>query len=236
MPLHFLLEIAVQSVPSARAAERGGANRIELCANLDCGGTTPSVETQRKARAAIQIPIHILVRPRGGNFVYSSAEIGQMKQQIETAKRIGMNGVVFGILMPDQTIDVQRTRELIAVANPLPVTFHRAFDETIHPKQALEDAIATGASRILTSSGESSAIRGAARLKELTELAGNRIALMPGGGLHAGNLLDLLQIVPAKEIHSGLGAILPYGSADFASFESEVRKLVRLSAPAASET
>src|SRR5271154_6093604 len=129
MPVPFLLEIAVQSLETARAAERGGAHRIELCAQLDRGGTTPPAELQREDRKAVQIPIHVLIRPRDGNFVYSKDEMESMKERIDAAKATRMNGVVLGVLNADQSIDIQQTRELVRRASPLPVTFHRAFDE-----------------------------------------------------------------------------------------------------------
>jgi copper homeostasis protein len=225
MPVPFLLEIAVESVEAARAAERGGAHRIELCANLHNGGTTPSVELQHAACAALRIPIHVLIRPRDGNFVYSKSELESMKQQIDAAKQAGASGVVLGLLNANQSVDVQATRELVRQTDPLPVTFHRAFDETPDLLQALEDVCSTGAKRILTSGGAKDAITGIPTLRRLLAAAGDRIIVMPGGGIHSENVSELLDVTGAREIHSGLGMVLKYGSEDVATFESEVRKL-----------
>jgi len=225
MPAPYLLEIAVQSLETARAAERGGAHRVELCAQLDRGGTTPPVELQRHVRAAVQIPIHLLIRPRDGNFVYSINEMESMKQQIEAAKANGMNGVVLGVLNTDRSIDIQRTRELVRRANPLPVTFHRAFDETGDLLQALEDVCSTGAARILTSGGAKDAVSGALTLQSLVEAAADRIIIMPGGGIRAENIASVVRATRAREFHSGLGTVMDYDAQDVSKFESEVRKL-----------
>jgi len=225
MTASLLLEIAVQYLETARAAERGGAQRIELCAQLDRGGTTPSVELQREVRKAVQIPIHVLIRPRDGDFVYSEDEMESMKRQIETAKANGMNGVVLGILNADQSIDIERTRELVKHATPLPVTFHRAFDETPDPLQAFSEVISTGAARILTSGGAKDAVAGSAKLRELVQAAGDRIIVMPGGGIRAENMAGVLRVTGAREIHSGLGTVMDYNAQAVAKFESEVRKL-----------
>jgi copper homeostasis protein len=226
MSIPFLLEIAVESVEAARAAERGGAHRIELCAHLNNGGTTPSMELQREVRAVLRIPIHVLIRPRDGNFVYSKSELESMKQQIEAAKQLGMNGVVLGVLSAIQSVDVEITRELVQHADPLPVTFHRAFDETSDLLQALEDVCSTGSTRILTSGGAKDAITGISTLRRLLAAAGDRIIVMPGGGIRSENVSGLLRSTGAREIHSGLGTALKYGSEDVAKFGTEVRKLV----------
>ena len=225
MPVPFLLEIAVESIEAALAAERGGAHRIELCATLDNGGTTPPVELQREARAALRIPFHTLIRPREGSFVYSPSELELMKQQVDTAKQAGASGVVLGILNSNRSIDVQTTRELVRRADPLPVTFHRAFDETSDLLQALEDVCRTGAKRLLTSGGAKDAITGIPNLQRLFVAAGERIIVMPGAGIRGENISELLHATAAREIHCGLGTILKYNSKDFAKFESEVRKL-----------
>jgi copper homeostasis protein len=226
MSVPVLLEIAVESIEAALAAERGGAHRLELCANLNNGGTTPPVELQREARAALRIPIHVLIRPRDGNFVYSKSELESMKQQIDAAKQGGMNGVVLGALRADRCVDAETTRELARHADPLPVTFHRAFDETSDLLQALEDVCSSGAKRILTSGGAKDAITGIPTLQRLLAAAGDRIIVMPGGGIHSENVSELLGVTGAREIHSGLGTVLKYGSEDVATFEYEVRKLI----------
>ena len=225
MPVPYLLEIAVQSLEPARAAERGGAHRIELCAQLDRGGTTPPLELQSHVRAALQIPIHVLIRPRDGNFVYSTNEMESMKQQIETAKANGMDGVVLGVLNADRSIDIQRTRELVRLAHPLPVTFHRAFDESPDLLQALDDVRSTGVARILTSGGSKDAVTGARTLRSLVEAAADRIIILPGGGIRAENIAGVLRASGAREVHSGLGTVMDYNAQDVSKFESEVRKL-----------
>jgi copper homeostasis protein len=220
-----LLEIAVESVEAARAAERGGAHRIELCATLDNGGTTPPLELQREARAVLRIPVHVLIRPRAGDFVYSESELQTMKLQIDAAKQLGADGVVLGVLDSDRSVDIEAARELVRHVNPLPVTFHRAFDETPDLLQALKDVCSTGAKRILTSGGAKDAIAGIAMLQRLQAAGGDRIIVMPGGGIRGDNVSELLGATGARELHSGLGTVLNYGSPDIAKFESEVRKL-----------
>jgi copper homeostasis protein len=225
MPAPYLLEIAVQSLETARAAERGGAHRIELCALLDHGGTTPPVALQRDVRAALQIPIHVLIRPRDGNFVYAKNEMETMKRQIESAKANGMHGVVLGVLNAEHSIDIRRTRELVRLAHPLQVTFHRAFDETPDLLQALDDVCSTGAARILTSGGAKDAVSGAITLRSLLEAAGDRIIVMSGGGIRSENVAGVLRSTGAREFHSGLGTVMDYNSQDIAKFENEVLKL-----------
>jgi copper homeostasis protein len=220
-----LLEISVETLEAALAAERGGADRIELCGNLSVGGVTPDAELLRAVRAQVRIPIFSMVRPRAGNFVYSSAELTEMKQAICAAKESGMDGVVLGVLTKDHRVDVERTRELIELAKPLTVTYHRAFDEADGLHRALEGVIQTGAKRILTSGGAKSVLEGAATLTELIEAAGNRIIIVPGAGMSAANILEVAQRTKAREFHSGLSSVLTYGSSDYKRFEEEVRKL-----------
>lgn len=221
----YLLEISVDTLDKAVAAERGGADRIELCAELSVGGLTPARELLRAVRAKIGIPIYSMIRPREGNFVYSQAEFAEMKRSITVAKEAQMNGVVLGLLREDRRVDVNRTHDLVELARPLPVTFHRAFDETPSPSEALEDVIRTGAERILTSGGAKSAPEGAATLAELVRTARDRIIIVPGAGISAANLSKVAQQTGAREFHSGLSSALPYGSRDYEKFEAEVRKL-----------
>ena len=232
----FLLEISVQTVEAAQAAKRGGAGRIELCADLSVGGLTPPRELLRAARAAVRMPIFSMIRPRAGDFVYSAPEFEEMKRAIDVAKESGMNGVVLGILREDRSVDVDRTRELVERARPLPVTFHRAFDECSRKRsgdectdfqQSLEDVIRTGAARILTSGGAKSALEGASILRNLVQLAGERIVILPGAGNSAENIAEVVRRTAAREFHSGLSSVLPYSSRDFARFETEVGKLAR---------
>lgn len=222
-----LLEISVETVESAVAAERGGADRIELCGNLSIGGVTPDAELLRTVRAQVRIPIFSMVRPRAGDFLYSKDEFQEMKQAISTAKDSGMDGVVLGILTEKRRVDSERTRQLVELAKPLPVTYHRAFDEAADLRQALEDVIASGAKRILTSGGAKSALEGAALLADLVEAAGERIVIVPGAGISALSIEQVAQRTGAREFHSGLSAVLPYGSTDYRKFEDEVRKLAK---------
>jgi copper homeostasis protein len=226
MPRKFLLEIAVASFERALAAERAGAHRLELCADLEAGGLTPSLKLIRQVRSAIKIPIHALVRPRPGNFVYTSDEFAQMKQEIAALSRENVQGIVTGVLLPDGSVDKQRSRELIALSSPMQATFHRAFDETNNLAAALEDIALTGAHRILTSGGAPDAQVGASVLRSLVQRAGNRITILPGGGLHAGNIAEVARTTGARELHTGLGGIIPYASQNVEAFESAVRDCV----------
>jgi copper homeostasis protein len=157
MSNRVVLEICVESVDHAVAAERGGAHRIELCSDLSSGGITPSAGLMQTARRQVRIPIHVLIRPRPGDFCYSDSELEIMRNDVLAAKQFGMDGVVLGILQPTARVDIERTRALVDLAHPLPVTFHRAFDASETLEAALEDVIQTGASRVLTSGGEARA-------------------------------------------------------------------------------
>jgi len=201
MSKNYLMEICLDSVESALAAQEGGADRVELCDNLFEGGTTPSLGTIQVARKMLHIGLQVMIRPRGGDFCYSAIEFEVMKADILAAKAAGADGVVFGILNPDGTIDVARSRELTELARPLNVTFHRAFDMTREPFQALEDVIATGADRLLTSGLEKSVIEGIDLIIQLIEKAGDRIIVMPGAGITERNKEFFLKAVQPKEIH-----------------------------------
>jgi copper homeostasis protein len=231
----ILLEIAVESLETAAAAERGGADRIELCRDLFVGGLTPELALIRAARQEIHIPIFVMIRPRAGDFVYSPDELAQMKKNIAAAKDAGASAVVFGILKPDHTVDIDRTRELVAFAQPLPVTFHRAFDECPDLSQALEDVVRAGASCILTSGGAASAPEGAAKIAKLVTVAGERITLVPGAGIQARNILQLAAATGALEFHSGLSTVLPYPQTDYLKFEKEVRAMANVLSALSSE-
>lgn len=225
MTKRFTLEVSVASVEGALAAERGGADRIELCAELSVGGLTPTRELLGHVREKIGISIYSMIRPREGNFVYSVTEFAEMKRSVVVAKEVGMNGVVLGILKKDRRVDVERTRELVELAQPLHVTFHRAFDDTPNLDEALEDVIRTGSARILTSGSAKSAPEGAATLAQLVRAARDRIMIVPGAGISAVNITKVVQQTGAHEFHSGLSTALPYSSHDYAKFEAEVRKL-----------
>jgi copper homeostasis protein len=201
MKTNTVIEVCVDSIHSAMAAQQGGAQRIELCDNLFEGGTTPSAGTIRIARERLSIGVNVMIRPRGGDFCYSDEEFDIMKYDIQTAKELGADGIVLGILRPDGTVDVERCTELIGLARPMSVTFHRAFDVASDAELALEAVIACGAQRLLTSGQEPSAIEGMDTIRELMERARERIIIMPGGGVSARNLDRLLRSTGAKEVH-----------------------------------
>ena len=215
----------MQTAEAAVAAERGGAHRVELCADLAVGGLTPSEELMRQARDQVRLPIFAMIRRRAGDFVYSAKEVDRMGRDIDAARRLGMNGVVLGLLAPDRRVDVPRTKELVKFAGHLPVTFHRAFDACSNLLESLEDVIGSGAARILTSGGEPTAAEGADVLASLIDVARERIAILPGGGINASNIADVAEKTGAREFHSGLGSVLAYGNEDYAAFEDEVRRL-----------
>ncbi len=223
MQKEILLEVAVSSLERAIAAERAGAHRLELCEHLDLGGIAPAITLVRRVHSAVRIPIHVMVRPRSGGFVYNAGEFALMKEEIAAMRGEGVLGIVTGLLRDDHTIDVERTRELVELARPLPVTFHRAFDAAPNLSEALEDAIRTGATRILTSARAASAANATETLRKLIEQAGSRITLLPGGGLHAGNIDTVARVPGVRELHTGLGRILPYNDPDPAKFEAAVR-------------
>jgi copper homeostasis protein len=220
-----ILEISVESAAAAVAAERGGAHRIELCADLRMGGLTPSEDLMRVVRGRVRLPVFAMIRPRAGNFVYSDEERMRMRIDIAMAQRVGMDGIVLGLLAPGARVDLERTRMLVLAARPLPVTFHRAFDEVADLDAALRDVIVAGAARILTSGGATSAPAGIENLARLVKAANERVIILPGGGINASNVAQIAKQSGAHEIHSGLGSVLAYGQEDYALFENEVRKL-----------
>jgi len=194
------IEVCVDSVESALAAEAGGAVRVELCANLLEGGTTPSAGMIELARANLDLGLQVIIRPRGGDFCYSPIEFEMMKRDIETAKKLGADGVVIGILQPDGSVDLERCAALIALARPLNVTFHRAFDMTCDPYIALEALISLQVDRILTSGQAFSVLEGLDLIAELVQIAGDRVIIMPGGGAER-NLTKVVQHTGVKEVH-----------------------------------
>ena len=199
--MQFKLEICADSVESAINAQMAGADRIELCENLAEGGTTPSFGTILSARNSLVINLNVIVRPRGSDFLYSDMEYDIMRRDIEVCGETGVDGIVIGILRADGTIDVERTANLVELARPMSVTFHRAFDMCADPEKALEDVISTGAERLLTSGQRNSAQDGVDLLKALVKLAGERIIIMPGGGINESNIASIARISDAKEFH-----------------------------------
>ena len=199
-----LIEVCVDSVASAAAAERGGAQRIELCSDLLEGGITPSLGLLQAVRAGISLPLHVIIRPRGGDFCYSEEEFDIMRRDIEIAKRAGADGVVLGILLPSGCVDATRTRQLSELARPMSTTFHRAFDMSADLQNSLDDASQAGADRILTSGGEPDCLQGTDAIAKLVKSARGRIHIMAGGGINAGNVAQILQRTAVSEIHVGL--------------------------------
>lgn len=195
------IEICVDSVEGALAAQRGGADRVELCANLLEGGTTPSAGCIKLARQRLTIGLHVLVRPRGGDFLYSEPEMDVVREDILAAKALGADGVVLGCLTARGDIDLARTRELIALARPLNVTFHRAFDMCRDPRQALEELISLGVDRVLTSGQEASCLEGLDLLAELHRQAAGRIIVLPGGGITPRNARRIVEATGVSEVH-----------------------------------
>jgi copper homeostasis protein len=205
------LEICLESVDSVIASDLGGAQRVELCANLLEGGTTPSAGAIRAARENAKIAINVMIRPRGGDFLYTDAEFASMQHDIRIAKELGADGIVLGLLRPDGTVDVERTRQLVELAKPLPVTFHRAIDVSRDLLEALEDVISAGAARVLTSGGQPSVVDGAAMVARMVEVAKNRIIVMPGCGIRPDNVLSILETTGAREVHIALQEEMPSG-------------------------
>ncbi|WP_143305254.1 copper homeostasis protein CutC [Chitinophaga vietnamensis] len=196
------LEICAASVASCIAAEEGGANRIELCDNLLEGGTTPSYATIAIAREKVKIDLYPIIRPRGGDFLYSDLEFEVMKKDVELCKQLGCNGVVIGILTADGRVDKARCKALVDTAWPMGVTFHRAFDMTDNPFEALEDIISIGCERILSSGCRNTALEGASLLKELVIRANDRIAIMAGSGVRSTNIAELVKTTGVTEYHT----------------------------------
>ena len=197
----MLFEICVDSLEGVRAAAEAGANRVELCANLLEGGTTPSIGTIRRARSASSIGLHVIIRPRGGDFLYSDDEFEVMREDVLAARTAGTDGVVVGILHPDGTIDAARTTVLIEAARPMAVTFHRAFDLARDPFEALEVLVTLGIERVLTSGQEATALEGLPLISALNQRAGARIIVMPGGGITPRNVERITQQSGVQEIH-----------------------------------
>jgi copper homeostasis protein len=200
----IVFEACVDSVDAAAAAQEGGADRVELCADLLEGGCTPSAGVIRLARKLLTIRLHVIVRPRGGDFCYSENEFQAMEMDVEFAREAGADGVVIGVLREDGTVDVERTGELVRRARPMAVTFHRAFDMTRDPFAALEALTALGIERVLTSGQEATAFEGADLIADLVARAAGRIIVMPGGGITERNAAKVLQRTGATEVHAAV--------------------------------
>lgn len=196
------LEIACFNLASALIAQENGADRVELCDGLDVGGTTPSFETVIKATAFLTIDLYVMIRPRGGNFVYTDEEFDQMKKEIQEFKKMNVNGFVFGILNEDKSINVTQNKALVDLVKPFPCTFHRAFDEVSDAMKSLEQIIDCGFTTILTSGQKPNVTEGVNQLATLVQKANNRIVIMPGGGLRSSNIGFIQQEAKANWFHS----------------------------------
>lgn len=242
-----LIEVCVDSVASAVAAEHGGAGRLELCSAVIEGGTTPSAGLIETTRAAVKIPLHVMIRPRGGDFCYDQHEFDAMKRDIAQVKRFGADGVVFGILDLNGQVDARRTQELLDLTRPLSATFHRAFDMTADLFRALDDLCNLRIDRVLTSGAHRTCLLGRERIADLIKKADRRMVVMPGGGIKPENARNLVETTGAREIHVGLRSALPspmayrnysviMGSAGdeyqrFAVLEEDVRRLIEALRP-----
>lgn len=205
----MIVEIVCYNMESAMRAQEGGADRIELCDNPGEGGTTPSHGVIEVVRQNVNIDLFVMLRPRGGDFCYSSYEFHAMKRDLMYCQKASVDGVVLGILNPDGTLDKKRCRELIASAKPLKVTCHRAFDMTRDPFEALEDCIEVGFDRILTSGHQAQALMGVDLLRQLIEKANGRIAIMPGSGVNENTVKEIVTRTGAQEIHFSATASMP---------------------------
>jgi copper homeostasis protein len=205
----FLLEIACFDIDSAIKAAASGADRIELCDNAAEGGTTPSYGTLKRVKEIISIPVFPIIRPRGGDFLYSNEEYETMLYDVQLCKDLGFDGVVFGLLNNLGSIEIKRTEQLVKAAGNMQVTFHRAFDRCNNPFHALESLIYCGCKRILTSGQVPNAYDGKELIKEVIEQAQNRITIMPGSGVRSSNIAELATYTGANELHSSARKMHP---------------------------
>jgi copper homeostasis protein len=220
----IIVEACVDSVASSLAAERGGASRLELCDALFDGGTTPTAGMIAACKATVSIPVFVMIRPRGGGFVYSEAERDVMRRDIVNARELGADGVVIGGLLDDGTIDVALVRQLVETAHDLPITFHRAFDITPDLAASLELLIDAGVRRVLTAGGASTAAIGATALADLVSQAGSRLTVMAGGGIRENNVRSVVSVSGVREVHVRLTRLTHTG-------EASVRRELRVRKP-----
>lgn len=224
-----LFESCVDTLEAAVASEAGGAGRIELCARLDVGGTTPDVALVKRCVAAVRIPVFAMVRPRGGSFVYEGGEADAMALDIVAMKAAGAHGVVVGALTAHRAIDVALMARLVAAARPLPVTCHKAIDDTRDLPEALDALLALGVDRVLTSGGAATAVAGAAAIAALVRQAGDALVVIAGGGVRADNVAALVHATGVREVHAKLlgtqAAAAVRGAAAQATIDAFVRRL-----------
>jgi copper homeostasis protein len=239
-----LVEACVDAIDAAMEAERGGAARIELCGELLQGGVTPSAGLIGAVRARVRIPLFVLVRPRTGDFLYSDDELDVMRRDIESAKSLGANGVVLGALTSDGDVDAARLRSLVALARPMEVTFHRAFDFVRDLGTSLDALMALGVDRVLTSGGAATALEGAEKLARLVKGAGDRLTVLAGGSITASNVADVVKKSGVREVHvrgaeqtrsamrhrhHGVTLVRPQSASDdtrMVTREAEIRRIV----------
>jgi copper homeostasis protein len=200
----YTIEIATSDYSTTQAAVTGGANRIELCANLGEGGTTASYGTIMACRQDFDVLLYPIIRPRGGDFLYSDQEFSIMQQDVEMCKQIGCDGIVTGMLLADGNVDIKRTAQLVAAAHPLGVTFHRAFDRCADSFNAITQLIEIGCERILTSGQQPKAMDGISLMASLNQFADGRIVIMPGSGVNKGNIKQLAEVTGCTEFHASL--------------------------------
>jgi len=198
------IEVCVDSAASAVAAQNGGATRVELCSNLLEGGVTPSAGLIQTVRSRLSVPLHVIIRPRGGDFCYAAEEFEAMRRDILIAKDLGAEGVALGILHFDGSVDIERSRKLCQLARPLSVTFHRAFDMAADPLHALEHVCTTGVERILTSGGKQTALEGVDTISRLIAASRGAVRIMAAGGIHEQNVREVIERTSVREIHVGL--------------------------------
>ncbi|HEV7388277.1 MAG TPA: copper homeostasis protein CutC [Gemmatimonadaceae bacterium] len=203
-----LVESAVDTLESGLCAERAGAGRIELCAGLNDAGTTPSAGLIAAAAERCRIPVFVLIRPRGGGFVYSDDELHVMMRDVEMASSLGAEGIVIGALDASARIDLPKTRKLVSAAKDLPVTFHRAFDLVANLGEALDQLIEVGVARVLTSGGANTALEGAPRIAALIKQAAGRIGIVAGGGVRENNVREIITLTGVKEVHARIASIV----------------------------
>ena len=224
VPKRILLEISVESAERARAAESGGADRLELCCELALGGLTPPRALIEAVRKSVRIPVLAMIRPRAGDFVYSETEFAEMLEAIAWAREARIEGVVAGLLGRDRRVDRTRTAQLVGAARGLEVTFHRAVDDARDLLEAVDEIAEAGVTRILTSGGKPTALDGAPTIAAMIERARGRVDILPGAGINAGNLGEIVRRTGAEEVHAGLSSLVPR-SAAAGRFEEEVRRL-----------
>lgn len=198
----MILEACVETYQEALTAQINGANRIELCSHLELDGLTPDTGLIEKVCAVLNIPVMVMIRPRGGNFVYSEQEIKEMERAIEVAKDLGADGIVFGLLTPENRLDVANTSRLAEIASPLPVTFHKAIDAMQDPAEGVKQLLQIeGITRVLTSGGKPTAIEGAAKIQEMIKIADGKIIILVAGRVTTINRDEIAALTGATELH-----------------------------------